>query len=90
MKTRIAAAVSALVLGLAPVSSAMAFGPGAPFQPSHPRDVGTTGSIGGWAPLGAHDGPLFDRCDNPAAEGNARQQNRPVKQYGQVSGGPRC
>ncbi|GJD33396.1 hypothetical protein [Methylobacterium aerolatum] len=84
MNTRIAAAVAALVIGAAaPASSAMAF----PFE----RDNGplTTGSIG------VHDLPFYEShpgycAPSSAAEGNANQQTRPVKQYGQTTGGNRC
>ena len=54
-----------------------------------PYEIDTTGSLGGLP------GSLSDR--NPptcpmssAAEGNAEQQNFPVKQYGRTSGGNRC
>lgn len=84
MKTRITAAIAALVIGAAaPVGSAMAY----PFS----RDTGPlyTGSIG------VHDTPFYEAhpgyCpQSSAAEGNANQQTRPVKQYGQTSGGNRC
>ncbi|GAB6843944.1 hypothetical protein HNR00_002305 [Methylorubrum rhodinum] len=89
MKTRIAAAIAAVVLGVAaPASSALAFDYGAPegrYTSNLPYDVTTTGSIT------ASDGALYDRCPmSSAAEGNANQQNFPVKQYGQTSGGYRC
>jgi hypothetical protein len=52
-----------------------------------PYDVETTGALG----LGVHDAPIYDRCPmSSAAEGNADQQTRPVKQYGQTTGGYRC
>ncbi len=49
----------------------------------------TTGSIG------VHDSPFYEShpgyCrPSSAAEGNANQQTRPVKQYGQTTGGNRC
>ena len=46
----------------------------------------------GWnAPLGVHDSPFYAACPmSSAAEGNANQQNFPVKQYGQTTGGYRC
>jgi len=88
MKTRIAAVVTALVLGVAPISSAMAFGPEFPFASSSPRDAETTGSIGGRANTSV---PFYGACPmSSASEGNANQQNFPVKQYGQTSGGHRC
>lgn len=84
MKHRIAAAVAALAIGIAaPASSAMAY----PFA----RDNGPiyTGSIG------VHDLPYYEAhpgycAPSSAAEGNANQQTRPVKQYGQTTGGNRC
>ena len=85
MKTRIAAVVTALVLGAAPISSAMAYGPALPFAYGAPHEVETTGA------LGNHDGAGFTGCPmSSASEGNANQQNFPVKQYGQTSGGNRC
>ncbi len=84
MKTRIAAVATAFVLGVASISSAMAFDG----SRSMPYDVETTGAIGG---LGVHDRPFYERCPmSSAAEGNANQQTRPVKQYGQTAGGQRC
>lgn len=86
MKTRIAAAVTAFVLGVAPISSAMA-SDGARWTGLAPYDVETTGALG----LGVRDAPIYDRCPmSSAAEGNADQQTRPVKQYGQTTGGYRC
>ena len=88
MKTRIAAVVTALVLGVAPISSAMAYDRST-WTGLTPYEIDTTGSLGGLP------GSLSDR--NPAtcpmssaAEGNAEQQNFPVKQYGRTSGGNRC
>ncbi|MCJ2014244.1 hypothetical protein [Methylobacterium sp. J-076] len=84
MKTRIAATVAALVIGLAaPMTAATA-------SPYAPRDeVVTTGAIG------VHDTPFYEShpgycAPSSAAEGNANQQTRPVKQYGQTTGGNRC
>ncbi|MBB2960266.1 hypothetical protein [Methylobacterium sp. R2-1] len=83
MKTRIAAAVAALMLGAAPVTSALAFSA---------IDARPVPMASGWnAPLGVHDGPYHAACPmSSAAEGNANQQNFPVKQYGQTAGGYRC
>lgn len=83
MNTRIAAAVAAIVLGVAPVTSALAF------SQSHARPIPMTS---GWTgSLNVHDGPSYAACPmNSAAEGNANQQNFPVKQYGQTTGGNRC
>jgi hypothetical protein len=86
MKTRIAAAVTALVLGAAPISSAMAAN-GARWTGFVPYEVETTGSLG----FGVHDHSRYVGCPmSSAAEGNANQQTRPVKQYGQTAGGYRC
>lgn len=84
MKMRVAAVVAAVIIGaFAPVSSVMAFGFDA--DPAAPSDVTVTGS------LGVHDSPEHTACPmSSAAEGNANQQNFPVKQYGQTSGGTRC
>lgn len=94
MKTRIAAAAAVVILGIAaPVSSAMAFGRSyAPVErvaPVSPYDDLTTGSIGsGGGPAYA---ATYGACPmSSASEGNAAQQNRLVKQYGQTSGGYRC
>ena len=89
MTTRAAALVAALLLGAAaPASSALAYTNRAPVEtrlPAAPFDGLTTGSIG------AHDAPFRGRCAaSSASEGNANQQTRPVKQYGQTSGGPLC
>lgn len=84
MKNRIAAVTAALVLGFAPLSSALAFDGVRDFAPSAAYDVETTGSINGRADAERACGP------SSAAEGNANQQTRPVMQYGQTSGGSRC
>ncbi|GJD58293.1 hypothetical protein [Methylobacterium dankookense] len=85
MKTRIAAIVTAFMLGVAPVSSAMAFSDSARTTIYRFGDPETTGSIG------VHDTPFYEACPmSSAAEGNANQQTRPVKQYGQTAGGTRC
>ncbi|MCJ2034083.1 hypothetical protein [Methylobacterium sp. J-068] len=85
MKNRIAAVAAALVLGAAPLSSAMAYGLDRYDAPRARIDVDTTGSIYG-EPI------RNDRFCAPssASEGNANQQSRPVMQYGQTSGGTRC
>ncbi|KST58407.1 hypothetical protein AO398_06280 [Methylobacterium sp. GXS13] len=86
MKTCIAAIAAALVLGVAPISSAMADN-GARWTGFAPYDVEATHSLG----FGVHDGPYYEGCPmSSAAEGNANQQTRPVKQYGQTAGGNRC
>jgi hypothetical protein len=86
MKTRLVALATALVLGTASISAAVAF-PRAP-TPSWSYDVETTGSIASRA----HDSvPFYGACPmSSASEGNAKQQNFPVKQYGQTAGGYRC
>ncbi len=88
MKTRIAAIATAFVLGAASISSAMAFERPTRYSSFNAYDVEATGS------LGLRDG---NAGRNPAtcpmssaAEGNANQQNFPVQQYGQTSGGNRC
>ncbi len=89
MKTRVAAAVAALTLGVAaPASSALAFPYDAPrgrYTGTLPYEPQTTGSIGLYGSRNPATCPM-----SSAAEGNANQQNFPVKQYGQTSGGNRC
>ena len=86
MKTRIAALAAALVLGVAPISSAMAFESPSRYTSFGPYDVETTGSVND-----ARRPPAYLGCPmSSAAEGNANQQNFPVQQYGQTSGGNRC
>jgi hypothetical protein len=88
MKTRIAALATALVLGVAPISSAMAYDSPSRYTGFAPYDVETTGSF---EPRRA--APLRNPYSCPmssAAEGNANQQNFPTQQYGQTSGGNRC
>lgn len=84
MKTRAAAVLAALIIGVsAPVSSVMAFGNVTKPNPSAEAPVTA------W--LGVHDAPGYTACPlSSAAEGNANQQNFPVKQYGQTAGGTRC
>lgn len=91
MKTRFVAAVAALILGVsAPALSALAHRSGAPavrVAPPSPDDDLTTGSLG----REAVSAPRTGWCaPSSASEGNANQQTRPVMQYGQTSGGPRC
>jgi len=90
MRTRVAAALAVIAFGVvAPASSALAFEPVYERQErSGPYQGRYTGLSAGSA---VHDAPSFARCPmSSAAEGNANQQNFPVKQYGQVSGGYRC
>jgi hypothetical protein len=85
MKTRIAAIAAAVVLGVAPISSVMAFERTGRYTGFTSSDVETTGSVT------APRAPSTFGCPmNSAAEGNANQQNFPVMQYGQTSGGNRC
>ena len=85
MMTRIATATAALVLGVASISSAMAAERQSRYS-SFGSQVETTGSI--YAPSRI---PAYGGCPmSSAAEGNANQQNFPVMQYGQTSGGNRC
>jgi len=86
MKTRIAAIAAALVLGVAPISSAMAFERTGRYTAFTPSEVETTGSV--FAAPNARS--PFSCPMSSAAEGNANQQNFPVQQYGQTSGGNRC
>lgn len=83
---RISTVIAALALGVATIPSAMAFPERSPFARYMTLDdVETTGSIG------SHVQPGYTGCPmSSAAEGNANQQNFPVKQYGQTSGGYRC
>lgn len=86
MKTRIAAVITTLVLGFTPISSAMAAN-SAHWTGFAPYDIEVTDSLG----FGVHDAPFYTGCPmSSAAEGNANQQTRPVKQYGQTAGGYRC
>ncbi|KMO14740.1 hypothetical protein [Methylobacterium platani] len=88
MKITIASFAVALVLGIASLSSAMAFESSSPSDPFWSDDVVTTGSIGGRTNTSV---PFYGACPmSSASEGNANQQNFPVKQYGQTSGGYRC
>jgi len=85
MMTRIATATATLVLGVASISSAMAAERPTRYT-SFGSEVETTGSL--YAPSRV---PAYGGCPmSSAAEGNANQQNFPVMQYGQTSGGNRC
>jgi hypothetical protein len=86
MKTCIAAIATALVLGVAPISSTMAFESPARYTSFAPYDVETTGSVND-----VRRPPAYTGCPmSSAAEGNANQPSFPVQQYGQTSGGNRC
>ena len=86
MKNLFAAACTALVLAVAPLSSALA-APEARWTGFNMQAPETTGALG----LGVHDTPFYEGCPvSSAAEGNANQQTRPIKQYGQTAGGYRC
>jgi len=85
MKTRIAAATAAFVIGVASISSAMAFDRPTRYT-GFAHETETTGTI-----YGNPDSRSPLNCPmSSAAEGNANQQHFPVKQYGQTAGGNRC
>ncbi|MCJ2036293.1 hypothetical protein [Methylobacterium sp. J-068] len=89
MKTRLAALFAATVLAVAaPATGSFAFDRVSPAFgdiPASRYDDLTTGSIR------SYDVPSTSPCRaSSASEGNANQQNFPVQQYGQTSGGPRC
>jgi hypothetical protein len=91
MTLRFVAVAAALVIGVsAPVSPARAFSYEAPvdrFAPPSPSDDLTTGSVG----IGGDGTPRTGGCvPSSASEGDANRQTRPVRQYGQTSGGSRC
>jgi hypothetical protein len=86
MKARIAALATALVLGVATISSAMAYDSPARSTSFAPYDVETTGSVND-----LRRPPAYLGCPmSSAAEGNANQPSFPTQQYGQTSGGNRC
>jgi len=86
MKTRIAAAAAALVLGVASLSPALAFDGGGRYTAYSPYEVEVVSRYDNVYPASPYLGcPM-----NSAAEGNANQQNFPTQQYGQTSGGNRC
>lgn len=88
MKIGIVHFAAAFFLGATSISSAMAFESTVPSDPLWADDVETTDSIGD---RGNISEPFYDACpESSAAEGNANQQSRAVKQYGQTSGGYRC
>ncbi|KQP11205.1 MAG: hypothetical protein Q7T93_17320 [Methylobacterium sp.] len=85
-KTRIAALATALVLGVASLSPAMAQERKGRYTGFLPHEVETTGTVTAPSRIPAYGGcPM-----SSAAEGNADQQSRPVMQYGQTAGGNRC
>ncbi|MDO9427351.1 MAG: hypothetical protein Q7T93_11025 [Methylobacterium sp.] len=86
MKTRIATATAALILGVASISSSMAAERPSSRYTSFGSQVETTGSV--YAAPEARS--PFNCPMSSAAEGNANQQAFPVQQYGQTSGGNRC
>jgi len=87
MKTiRFAAIASAVVLGVASLSPAMAYEKKGRYTGFLPHEVETTGAV--FAAPNARS--PFSCPMSSAAEGNANQQNFPVQQYGQTSGGNRC
>ncbi|MCJ2081367.1 hypothetical protein [Methylobacterium sp. J-090] len=85
-KTRIATLATALVLGVASLSPAMAYERKGRYTGFLPYEVETTGTVTAPSRIPAYGGcPM-----SSAAEGNANQQTRPVMQYGQTAGGSRC
>ena len=90
MKFCATAAIIAVVLGVvAPVSSAMAYH----LYDAHAERYAPASPYDGRIKRGpsVHDSRTFTRCPmSSASEGNANQQNFPVKQYGETSGGYRC
>ncbi|GJD29126.1 hypothetical protein PMNALOAF_0358 [Methylobacterium adhaesivum] len=89
MKTRLSALVTAVALGAAALTPALAFDGRIEGQA---RYMGLMPSDAE-APVILMDetGPNPFGCPmNSAAEGNANQQTRPVPQYGQTSGGSAC
>ncbi|SFG47621.1 hypothetical protein [Methylobacterium gossipiicola] len=85
MTNRIATLATALVLGVASISSAMAFERPARYT-GFANDIETTGTID----VAPQSRSPYSCPMSSAAEGNANQQNFPVQQYGQTSGGNRC
>jgi hypothetical protein len=86
MKTRIAALATALVLGVAPISSTMAYDSPSRYTSFAPYEAETTGTVND-----VRRPPSSLGCPmGSAAEGNANQQNFPTQQYGQTAGGNRC
>lgn len=86
MPTYLYGAIAALVLAAGAISPAVAFLEGRRFEPHTPSRDGYTSDL---------DRPYVQPGDpgcpmSSAKEGNAEQQNFPVKQYGQTSGGYRC
>lgn len=85
MRVQLTAICAAVMLVSVSAPSAMAFGFNDYFSQPSARKADKRSY------LGVHDGPHYERCRrSSAAEGNANQQTRPVKQYGQTSGGPLC
>ncbi|MGU3539824.1 hypothetical protein [Methylobacterium sp. A54F] len=89
MKIRSAAMLATIVLGVAaPTASALAFTYDAPrgrYMAISPYELDAPGGFGAFE----NRNPATCRMSS-AAEGNANQQNFPVKQYGQTAGGNRC
>jgi hypothetical protein len=83
---RFAAVASALVLGVASFSPAMAYEKKGRYTGFLPPEVESTGTVYAAPQMRSP----FNCPMSSAAEGNANQQNFPVQQYGQTSGGNRC
>lgn len=86
MPTYLYGAIAALVLAAGTISPVVAFPERSRFDPHAPSRDGYTSDL---------DRPYVQPGDpgcpmSSAKEGNAEQQNFPVKQYGQTSGGYRC
>ena len=88
MNTRIASAVAAVVLSVSAIAS-----------PALAQSYNAPAGIPAVTAPGGLEGRSYDdittgsvrtvRGHDSAQEGNANQQNFPVQQYGQTSGGPR-
>ncbi|ACK85590.1 hypothetical protein [Methylorubrum extorquens] len=86
MVPHIAIAVTALIFAVITTSSAAAFPERSRFEP-----YATSNNIYEPDLRRSYVQPDFTGCPmSSAKEGNAEQQNFPVKQYGQTSGGYRC
>lgn len=90
MTKRPAIFAALLALGLAaPVTGASAYGFPGSIEEVAPRLFLEDPIRNGARPV--YGASPYGRCiPSSASEGNANQQNRPVKQYGQTSGGSAC
>ena len=88
MNTRLASAVTAVVLSVSAVAS-----PALAQSYTAPAGIAVVTAPGGLAGRSDDDittGSIGSGRHSSAQEGNANQQSFPVHQYGQTSGGPRC